>query len=110
ANSVVTVGDVSVSPTDFRLAYERQAAALSQRFGMRLTADQARALGVENQVFAELVAGAALDQHSRDMNLGLSEGRLARLIADDPAFRGANGQFDRLAFSSILRNAGLSEK
>ncbi len=109
ANSVVTVGDVSVSPTDFRLAYERQVATMSQRFGMRLTAEQARAFGIENQVFAELVAGAALDQLSRDMNLGLSEGRLAQLIADDPAFRGVNGQFDRLAFSSVLRNAGLRE-
>ena len=109
ANSVVTVGDVSVSPTDFRLAYERQVATMSQRFGMRLNAEQAKAFGIENQVFAELVAGAALDQLSRDMNLGLSEGRLAQLIADDPAFRGVNGQFDRLAFSSVLRNAGLRE-
>ncbi|MCJ8051801.1 SurA N-terminal domain-containing protein [Shinella curvata] len=109
SNSVVTVGDVSVSPTDFRLAYERQVATLSQRFGTRLNAEQARAFGVENQVFAELVAGAALDQLSRDMNLGLSEGRLAQLIADDPAFRGVNGQFDRTAFSAVLRNAGLRE-
>lgn len=109
SNAVVTVGDVKVSPTDFRLAYERQVATMSQRFGMRLNAEQARAFGVENQVFAELVAGAALDQLSRDMNLGLSEGRLARLIADDPAFRGVNGQFDRTAFSAILRNAGLRE-
>ncbi|QRM55528.1 peptidylprolyl isomerase [Sinorhizobium sp. BG8] len=109
SNSVVTVGDVSVSPTDFRLAYERQVATLSQRFGTRLTREQARAFGVENQVFAELVAGATLDQLSQDMNLGLSEGRLAQLIADDPAFRGVNGQFDRLAFSSTLRNAGLRE-
>jgi peptidyl-prolyl cis-trans isomerase D len=109
SNAVVTVGDVKVSPTDFRLAYERQVAAMSQRFGMRLNAEQARAFGVENQVFAELVAGAALDQLSRDMNLGLSEGRLAQLIADDPAFRGVNGQFDRTAFSAILRNAGLRE-
>jgi peptidyl-prolyl cis-trans isomerase D len=109
ANSVVTVGDVSVSPTDFRLAYERQVATMSQRFGMRLNAEQARAFGIENQVFAELVAGAALDQLSRDMSLGLSEGRLAQLIADDPAFRGVNGQFDRMAFSAVLRNAGLRE-
>ncbi len=109
SNSVVTVGDVSVSPTDFRLAYERQVATLSQRFGTRLNAEQARAFGVENQVFAELVAGAALDQLSRDMNLGLSEGRLAQLIADDPAFKGVNGQFDRTAFSAVLRNAGLRE-
>ncbi|RFZ86658.1 peptidylprolyl isomerase [Shinella sp. WSJ-2] len=109
SNSVVTVGDVSVSPTDFRLAYERQVATLSQRFGTRLNAEQAGAFGVENQVFAELVAGAALDQLSRDMNLGLSEGRLAQLIADDPAFKGVNGQFDRTAFSAVLRNAGLRE-
>ena len=109
SNAVVTVGDIKVSPTDFRLAYERQVATMSQRFGMRLNAEQARAFGVENQVFAELVAGAALDQLSHDMNLGLSEGRLARLIADDPAFRGVNGQFDRTAFSAILRNAGLRE-
>ncbi|WP_374828302.1 peptidylprolyl isomerase [Mycoplana dimorpha] len=109
SNAVVTVGDVKVSPTDFRLTYERQLSALSQRFGTRLTSEQARALGVENQVFAELVAGAALDQLSRDMNLGLSKDRLAQLIADDPAFRGPNGRFDRVAFSSILRNAGLRE-
>ncbi|MBD9372261.1 SurA N-terminal domain-containing protein [Rhizobium sp. ARZ01] len=109
SNAVVTVGDVKVSPTDFRLAYERQLSALSQRFGTRLTSEQARALGVENQVFAELVAGAALDQLSQDMSLGLSEDRLAQLIADDPAFKGPNGKFDRVAFSSILRNAGLRE-
>lgn len=109
SNAVITVGDVKVSPTDFRLAYERQVGAMSQRLGMRLNAEQARAFGIENQVFAELVAGAALDQLSQDMNLGLSEGRLAQLIADDPAFRGVNGQFDRTAFSAILRNAGLRE-
>lgn len=109
ANAVITVGDVKVSPTDFRFAYLNQISALSRRFGMQLNAEQARAFGVENQVFAELAAGAALDQLSRDMNLGLSEGRLAQLIGDDPNFRGVNGQFDRTAFSAVLRNAGLRE-
>ena len=44
------------------------------------------------------------------MNLGLSQDRLATLISEDPAFRGVNGQFDRLTFSSVLRNAGLREQ
>ncbi|WP_026623207.1 peptidyl-prolyl cis-trans isomerase D [Ensifer sp. WSM1721] len=109
-NAVVTVGDVKVSPTDFRLAYERQVSLLSRQLGMPLTRQQARAFGVESQVFAQLVAGAALDQLAEDMNLGLSEDRLARLIGEDPAFHGANGQFDRLTFSSVLRNAGLTEQ
>ncbi|MDO9415433.1 peptidylprolyl isomerase [Pararhizobium sp.] len=109
SDSIVTVGEVKVSPSDFRLAYERQVATLSRQFGTRLTRDQARAFGVENQVYSQLVAGATLDQLSNDMNLGLSEERLAQLIAEDPAFRGVNGQFDRNQFSSALRNAGLRE-
>ena len=110
ADAVVTVGDVKVSPSDFRLAYERQVAQLSRQFGTRLTREQARAFGVEAQVYAQLVAGATLDQLSNDLNLGLSQDRLATLISEDPAFRGVNGQFDRLTFSSVLRNAGLREK
>ncbi|KQR68691.1 peptidylprolyl isomerase [Rhizobium sp. Leaf341] len=109
ATSVVTVGDVKVSPADFRLAYERQLAQLSRQFGTRLSRDQARAFGVEAQVYSQLVAGATLDQLSSDMNLGLSQDRLATLISQDPAFRAVNGQFDRTIFSSVLRNAGLRE-
>lgn len=110
SDAVVTVGDVKVSPSDFRLAYERQVAQLSRQFGTRLSREQAKAFGVEAQVYSQLVAGATLDQLSNDMNLGLSQDRLATLISEDPAFRGVNGQFDRLTFSSVLRNAGLREK
>lgn len=110
ADAVVTVGDVKVSPSDFRLAYERQVAQLSRQFGTRLSREQAKAFGVEAQVYSQLVAGATLDQLSSDMNLGLSQDRLATLISEDPAFRGVNGQFDRLTFSSVLRNAGLREQ
>lgn len=109
-DSVVTVGDVKVSPSDFRLAYERQLAQLSRQFGTRLSREQAKAFGVEAQVYSQLVAGATLDQLSQDMNLGLSQDRLATLISEDPAFRGITGQFDRTTFSSVLRNAGLREQ
>lgn len=110
ADSVVTVGDIKVSPSDFRLAYERQVAQLSRQFGTQLTREQAKAFGVEAQVYSQLVAGATLDQLSEDMNLGLSQDRLATLISEDPAFKGVNGQFDRMTFSSVLRNAGLREQ
>ncbi|MCZ4092888.1 peptidylprolyl isomerase [Sinorhizobium psoraleae] len=109
-NAVVTVGDVKVSPSDFRLAYERQLSLLSRQLGTPLTRQQARAFGIEAQVYSQLVAGAALDQLAQDMNLGLSEDRLAKLIGEDPAFHSVNGQFDRLTFSSVLRNAGLTEQ
>lgn len=108
-NTVMTVGDQQISSEEFRLAYQRQIANLSRQFGTQLTAEQARAFGIQNEVFTQLAAGAALDQLSDDMNLGLSEDRLANLIAEDPAFKGVNGQFDRNLFTSRLRNAGIRE-
>lgn len=110
SDAVVTVGDVKVSPNDFRFAYERQRSLISRQLGTPLTRQQARAFGVEAQVYSQLVGGAALDQLAEDMNLGLSEDRLARIIGEDPAFHNAGGQFDRLTFSSVLRNSGMSEK
>lgn len=110
SNAVMTVGEQRVTPEEFRLAYQRQLASLSRQFGTQLTTEQARAFGVEQQAFAQLAAGAALDQLSADMRLGLSQDRLASLIAEDPAFRGNDGRFDRQLFSSRLRNAGIREE
>ncbi|TWF46341.1 peptidylprolyl isomerase [Neorhizobium alkalisoli] len=109
STTVMTVGNQEISAEEFRLAYQRQVANLGRQFGAPLTPDQARAFGVENEVFAQLAAGAALDQLSDDMNLGLSQDKLAKLIADDPAFKDTSGRFDRNLFSSRLRNAGLRE-
>lgn len=109
SDAVITVGDQKISVSEFSLAYQRQLADLGRRFGTQLTSEQAKALGVQSQVYAQLAAGAALDQLSQDMNLGLSKDRLAQLIADDPAFKSDNGQFDRQLFTARLRNAGLRE-
>ncbi len=110
STTVVTVGDQHVDVNEFHLAYQRQVASVSQQFGTRLTPEQARAFGIEQQVLAQLVAGASLDQLAEDMNLGLSQDRLAQLIADDPAFKAVNGQFDRELFVSRLRNASASAR
>ncbi|WDZ78280.1 SurA N-terminal domain-containing protein [Ensifer adhaerens] len=110
SDAVVVVGDVKVKAPEFRLSYETMLAQASRQLGTRLTPQQARAFGIEQRVYSQVVAGAALDQLADDMNLGLSQDRLAKLIADDPAFHSVNGQFDRLTFSSVLRNAGLREQ
>lgn len=105
--SVITAGGTSVSVTEYRLAYDRQINAMSQQFGQRLTRDQAKALGIDNQVLAQLVSGAVLDEQARKMSLGLSKDRLAELTREDPAFRGQNGQFDRQMFEYVLRQVGM---
>ncbi|WP_407810861.1 SurA N-terminal domain-containing protein, partial [Staphylococcus aureus] len=41
SHAVMTVGDQTVSPEEFRLAYQRQISDLSRQFGTRLTTEQA---------------------------------------------------------------------
>ncbi|KQZ99783.1 peptidylprolyl isomerase [Mesorhizobium sp. Root157] len=105
--SVVTVGGTTVSVNDYRLAYDRQLNLLSQQFGQRLTQEQVNAFGLGNQVLAQLVSGALLDEQARKMGLGISKDRLAALTREDPAFQGAGGQFDRQTFDYVLRQIGM---
>lgn len=107
-SAAIKAGHSEVSAVDYRLAYDRQIASLSQRFGQRLTREQADAIGINNQVQGQLVAGVVLDEQARTMSLGLSKDRLAQLAGEDPAFQGANGQFSSAQFDIVLRNAGMT--
>ncbi|RVC01349.1 peptidylprolyl isomerase, partial [Mesorhizobium sp. M7A.F.Ca.AU.002.06.1.1] len=73
----------------------------------RLSHEQAKALGVDNQVLAQLVSGAVLDEQARKLGLGLSKDRLAELTREDPAFKGPGGQFDRRTFEYMLQQIGM---
>lgn len=107
-SNVVQVGGTKVSVLEYRLAYDRQITQLSRQFGMPITREQAQAFGIDNQVLGQLIAGAVLDEQAREMRLGMSSERLAALTAEDPAFRGPNGQFDRMQFEYVLRQVGMS--
>ena len=109
ADSVVTAGKTKVSGLDYRLAYDRQLNVYSRQLGERITRDQARAFGIDRAVLGQMVAGAVLDEQSRVMQLGLSQDRLAKLIAEDPAFQGVNGKFSRDNFRLALRSIGMDE-
>jgi peptidyl-prolyl cis-trans isomerase D len=109
ADAVVTAGKTKVSGLDYRLAYDRQINVYSRQLGERITRDQARAFGIDRAVLGQMVAGAVLDEQSRVMQLGLSQDRLAKLIAEDPAFQGVNGKFSRDNFRLALRSIGMDE-
>jgi len=108
ANTVLTAGGTTVSIKDYRLAYDRQIAILSQQFGQRITREMAIALGVEEQVLGQLVNGAVLDEQARLLGLGHSKERLAELARTDPAFAGPDGKFDRQRFEFTLQQVGMT--
>ena len=105
--NVITAGGTTVSALDYRLAYDRQMSVMSQQLGTRLTRDQAKAFGIEGQVLAQLVAGAVLDEQARTLGLGVSRERVAALTAEDAAFHGPDGKFDRNQFNYVLQQIGM---
>jgi peptidyl-prolyl cis-trans isomerase D len=106
-SNVIAAGGTTVSALDYRLAYDRQMQVMSQQFGMQLTREQATAFGIDNQVLAQLVAGAVLDEQARKLGLGVSRERVAALTVEDPAFHGPDGKFDRNQFDYVLQQVGM---
>lgn len=108
-HSVARVGATDISSVNYDRAYRRELQAMSQRVGQQITPDQAKMLGIPNQVLGRLVTEAALDDQATNLGIGVSRDMLIREIAQDPAFKGAGGTFDRNYFVSLLRNNGMTE-
>ncbi|HEX2020412.1 MAG TPA: peptidyl-prolyl cis-trans isomerase [Aurantimonas sp.] len=110
ASTVVSAGETEVSLRDYAFAYSQATQRLAQQLGRQPSAEEAQMFGVDQGVIGQLVAGAVLDEQGRRIGLGLSEEQLARLIAQDPSFHDASGNFSRNAFRNILANARMSEQ
>ena len=105
----VQVGTTKITPEAVRTAYQAELQRLSRQFRRTITPEQARMIGLERQVVTRLVTDAVLDERARAMGLAVSDDLVARMIRDDPSFRGPSGQFDRAVFEDVLRNNGLNE-
>lgn len=110
AQTIAKVGDQKVSTEDYRIAYQDELQRLSYQLGRRVTSEQARLLGLENQVLARLVNIAAMDTHAAELGLGISDDAIAKRIQRDPVFAGPDGKFSRRAFDEGLAQVGLSEQ
>jgi peptidyl-prolyl cis-trans isomerase D len=109
ANSVAKIGGTEISIEQFRQYYNDQLQRVSRQAGRPISADQARAIGLDRQFLGQLVAETTLDQQARQLRLGLSNEEIAQRIVTDQSFLGPNGQFDRNRFEQTIRQAGFTE-
>ncbi len=108
-SAVAKVGKVEISIDQFRQIYNERLQQIGREAGRPITPDQARAIGFDRQVIGQLVAETALDEHGRQMRLGLSDAEIAKRLMSDPNFQGLSGQFDRARFEAVIRQAGYTE-
>ncbi|PVE23497.1 peptidylprolyl isomerase [Microvirga sp. KLBC 81] len=109
ASTVAEVGDTSISINQVRNAYTNQLQQLGRQFRTVITPEQARMLGLDQQVINTLVTEAVMAEEAKRLGLSVSDELVASSIMENPAFKGADGQFNRALFDQALRNAGLAE-
>ena len=109
-STVAKVGRSEISVDAFRTRYQEQLQQFSKQVGRPISAEQARAFGIEQQLLGQMIAFAALDERARQLRLGISDAEVARRITQDPAFRGFNGQLDRNLFLQRIRDIQFTEQ
>jgi peptidyl-prolyl cis-trans isomerase D len=108
-STVAKIGRTEITIEQFRNQYNDRLQQYSRRLGRPITPDQARALGLDRLVIGQIITEIVLDERARALGLALSDAEVAKQITNDPAFRGPNGQFDRLRFEQTIRAAGYTE-
>ncbi|HYP57946.1 MAG TPA: SurA N-terminal domain-containing protein [Beijerinckia sp.] len=110
ANKLASVGGSEITTEAYRNAYQTELQRLQRQARRAITNDEARMFGLDRQVLARLVSGAALDEQAKSLGLAISDQDLAKTIVNDDSFKGINGSFDRQRFEELLRDNGLTEK
>src|SRR6266481_96077 len=108
-STVAKIGRTEITIEQFRTLYNDRLQQYSRQFGRPITADQARATGLDRAAIGQIFSEILLDERAHALGLALSDAEVAKQITNDPAFRGPNGQFDRFRFEQIIRNAGYTE-
>ena len=109
-STVAKIGSTEIGVEQFRRDYNERLQQLARQVGHPVTPEQASALGLDRQVLGDMVAEAGLDQRARKMRLAVSDADIVQRLTADPALRTPTGQFDRVRFAELLRNAGYSEQ
>jgi peptidyl-prolyl cis-trans isomerase D len=108
-STVAKIGRTEITIENFRTLYNDRLQQYSRQLGRPISADQAKAMGLDRLVIGQLTAEILLDERARALGLGLSDAEVSKQIMADPAFLGPNGQFDRFRFEATIRNAGYTE-
>lgn len=104
------MGRTEITTEQFRQIYNDKLQEIGRQIGRTISSDQARALGFDRQILAQLTAEIALDERARSLRLSLSDAEIARRITTQPSFQTPTGAFDAVRFQQAIRQAGYTEQ
>ena len=109
-SSLARVGGTEISIEQFRQLYSERLQEVGRQLGRPLSLDQARAMGVDQQLVGQLIGEATIDERAKALRLGISDAEISRRIMETPELQGPTGQFDRSMFEVMLRQKSTTER
>src|SRR3981081_4066394 len=109
-STAAKVGRTELTTEQFSQIYNKKLQEHVLQTGRPIPSEQARALGFDRQILAQLTADIALDERARALRLTLSDAEIARRITTQPAFQTPAGAFDAVRFREAIRQAGHTEQ
>ncbi len=106
--SVGQVGDEKISTDAYGQALNASLSNLSQQFGRNVTAAEAQAFGVQNEVLQGLLTTAALDNENARLGISIGDKAVRTELLGTRAFQGLDGSFDKESYEFALERANLS--
>lgn len=107
--AVAEVGDQSIRQAAFSAQLSREMNRLRQSFGGQFDTEQARALGLVDQVLQQMITRSLYEEQADRMGLAASDDQIRARIAREPSFLDESGAFSRARFDRVLQMSNMSE-
>ena len=108
--AVVKVGDTEITGYEFLNDFNRQVRRMQQSLGPSFDTQQARQLGMVDQVLQQAITRALYDQEVAELELTMSDADIAAWIKQSSTFKNSFGRFDKLLFERRLSENGFNEQ
>ncbi|HEY9219808.1 MAG TPA: SurA N-terminal domain-containing protein, partial [Phenylobacterium sp.] len=108
-NALISAGDRSITPDEYKRAFENERRRLEQQYGQPISTELAVENGIDKRVLDGLMGQVALSELLRKMGIKPSPRLLAEQIEKQPAFFDPiTGAFDQAAYQNALSSAGVT--
>lgn len=104
------VGEIEIDRQDYERLLPTVINEWNARLKQRLSRDQLRAFEIPEQVKYRLINQAIVDNHAKQLALGVSDEAIGETIKEDKQFQDQAGNFNKELLKQLLRSERISEQ
>jgi peptidyl-prolyl cis-trans isomerase D len=106
SNSIGQVGDIELKQDRFNMNYSNLFNRYNQAFQGKFDNDQAKKMGLEQQVLNSMATEAKILNLAKDFGIVVTETETATKLASIPAFQ-TDGNFDRKVYDTFIKGSNF---